>query len=200
MIPTSIGPTRERLARDAVPLALLVLCIGTELAGEAGRALLRYDRAGVLDGEIWRLISGSFVHLGPRHLVLNLAALVALWLLAPAALRGRRGAIAIGGGALGVGLGLFGLAPAIAWYVGVSGVLHGSLAVAAQGFLRARDSLGVPLALLLVGKLLWENAAGPLPFTAAAAGGPVIVVAHLYGTLGALVAVLGAEVLSRRPL
>lgn len=207
MIPTSSRPTAEpsptlraRLSRDAVPIALLVGCVATELFGDAGRGWLRYERAAVLAGEAWRLLSGSVVHLGPRHLVLNLAALVALWALAPAAVRGRRGALAIAGGALGVGAGLLVFAPAVGWYVGVSGVLHGLLAVAARDLVRARDALGIPLALLLLAKLIWESGAGPLPFTAQAAGGPVIVVAHLYGTLGALLAVVVAEALAKRRL
>ena len=204
MIPTSSTPTRRtlraRLALDAVPLVLLLACAATELAGDAGRASLRYERAGVAAGELWRLLTSSIVHLGPRHLVLNLAALVALWALAPDTLRGRRGAVAILGGALGVGLGLYALAPAVGWYVGVSGVLHGLLAIAARDLIRARDALGIPLALLLVAKLAWESAAGPLPYTAAAAGGPVIVVAHLHGTLGALIAVVAAERFATRRL
>jgi rhomboid family GlyGly-CTERM serine protease len=207
MIATSSRPTadpsptlRARLLRDAVPIALLVGCVAAELFGDAGRGWLRYERAAVLAGEAWRLLSGSVVHLGPRHLVLNLAALVALWALAPAAVRGRRGALAIAGGALGVGAGLLVFAPAVGWYVGVSGVLHGLLAVAARDLVRARDALGIPLALLLLAKLIWESGAGPLPFTAQAAGGPVIVVAHLYGTLGALLAVVVAEALARRRL
>lgn len=188
------------MMRDAAPLALIFACVATELLGDAGRAALRYDRAGVFAGEAWRLLTGSFVHLGPRHLVLNLAAVVALWALAPATLRGARGAIAIGAGALGVGLGLLALAPQVGWYVGVSGVLHGLLAIAARDMLRERDALGYALAVLLVVKLLWESTAGPLPFTAQAAGGPVIVQAHLFGTLGALLAVVAAEALAERRL
>lgn len=207
MIPTSPSATDDppltplaRLARDAVPIALLAICVAAELFGDAGRGALRYERVAVIGGELWRLLTGSIVHLGPRHLALNLAALVALWALAPLAVRGRRGALAIGGGALGVGVGLLAFAPEVGWYVGVSGVLHGLLAIAARDLLRARDALGIPLALLLVAKLLWESAAGPLPYTSAAAGGPVIVVAHLYGTLGALFAVVAAEGIARRRL
>ena len=207
MIPTSSRSTvdppsalRAWLLRDVVPIALLAVCIVAELFGEAGRAALRYERTAVMAGEAWRLLTGSIVHLGPRHLALNLAALVALWALAPEVVRGRRGALAIGGGALGVGLGLLAFAPAVGWYVGVSGVLHGLLAVAARDLLRVRDRIGLALALLLVVKLLWESGVGPLPFTAQAAGGPVIVIAHLYGTLGSLLAVVVAEALAARRL
>ncbi len=207
MIPTSSSasadpsPTlRARLARGTVPIALLISCAAAELLGDVGRLALRYDRAAILDGEAWRLLTGNIVHLGARHLVLNLAALVALWALAASVLRGMRGAIAIGGGALGVGLGLLTFAPQVGWYVGVSGVLHGLLAVTARDLIRARDPLGIALAVLLVAKLLWESGAGPLPFTAQAAGGPVIVEAHLYGTLGALLALVVAEAFTKRRL
>jgi membrane associated rhomboid family serine protease len=41
--------------------------------------------------------------------------------------------------------------------------------------------------LLVCGKLLWEQAVGPLPGSAEVAGGKVIVDAHLYGAIGGLV-------------
>ena len=40
----------------------------------------------------------------------------------------------------------------------------------------------------LVAKLAWEQTLGPLPMTARTAGGPVIVNAHLYGSLGGVLA------------
>jgi hypothetical protein len=93
---------------------------------------------------------------------------------------------------LGVGVGLFAFAPGVGWYVGLSGALHGMLAAVVLDacFDRAQRRWGLALAGALVAKLAWEQVAGPLPFTAAAAGGPVIVAAHLHGALaGALAAV-----------
>jgi membrane associated rhomboid family serine protease len=48
--------------------ALLLLPV---LAGDAGRAALRYDRVGLADGQLWRLLTGHFVHLGLEHAALN---------------------------------------------------------------------------------------------------------------------------------
>ena len=42
---------------------MLALILGLALAGEAPRELLRWDRAGIADFELWRLVSGHFVHL-----------------------------------------------------------------------------------------------------------------------------------------
>src|SRR5687767_15643686 len=41
------------------------------LTGESGRELLRYERAAVLQGQYWRLLTGHLVHGSGQHLVLN---------------------------------------------------------------------------------------------------------------------------------
>ena len=80
------------------------------------------------------------------------------------------------------------LEPQLVWSVGLSGVLHGLIlggAVLDIGFgCRAR----VVLIGIVLAKLAWEQVYGALPFTAEAAGGPVVVAAHLYGGLGGLLA------------
>ncbi len=90
--------------------------------------------------------------------------------------------------ALGVSLGLLLLNPGLDWYVGFSGALHGLIiagAVAATA--TYARGFGAVLLLCVTGKLVWEQWAGPLPGSAEAAGGNVIVDAHLYGAVAGLV-------------
>lgn len=169
------------------PLWLLgVLALAASLGGMNG--LLRYERAAVLAGEWWRLASGQLVHLGLAHLAMNLAGLALIgWVFAPG-LDARQWLWVLAGSWLAIVAGFLVLEPQLAWYVGLSGLLHGLLLGAAlldRGYPVAIriGVIGVTLA-----KLAWEQWAGALPFTAEAAGGPVVVDAHLYGGLGGLLA------------
>jgi hypothetical protein len=68
--------------------------------------------------------------------------------------------------------------------VGLSGILHGYV-VAGALLLAARQSrIGLGLLASVAAKVAWEQYAGPIPFTQASAGGPVVVAAHLYGAVG----------------
>lgn len=191
---------RDLARRWGMPAALALLAVGAELGGDAARAALRYQRDAILDGELWRLLTGNLAHLGPRHLALNLAGLALVAGLGGRALEGARGAVVAIAAMLGVGLGLLALEPGVAWYVGLSGALHGLLAALVLDAVAERDDRGwaVALGVALAAKLAWEQLAGPLPFTAEAAAGPVIVAAHLHGAVaGALASVawsLGARV------
>lgn len=148
--------------------------------------LWRYSHKAVLAGEAWRLLSGHLVHLGLSHLLLNLAGLGLVMFLFG------RGVSAAGWlwllfcSWLVLAAGFLGFSPDIAWYVGLSGVLHGLIlggALLDRGFPCLERNI---LILLVVFKLLWEQQYGALPLTAEAAGGPVVVDAHWYGGIGGL--------------
>ena len=174
-----------RVLRRHWPLLVVLLpCLLLACFGEAGRAALRYDRAAILHGELWRLVTGSFVHLGPGHLAEDMAGLVLLWLLFWEAWPGWRMPLLTLWGSLAVGLGLFLGDPGIGWYVGISGALDCLWAAGALELIRRRDRFGWPLMGFLLIKLAYEQLLGPLPFSVAGTGGAVIVDAHLYGALG----------------
>jgi rhomboid family GlyGly-CTERM serine protease len=143
---------------------------------------LRYERS-LLGGEPWRLLTGHFTHLGWTHLALNLAGLAAVWALLGALLRPTAWLAVLLGCALGVSCGLYFLDPGLAWYVGLSGVLHGMFVGGAlAGLGRAR----LFHALLLVGvvaKVAYEQVAGADVGSAELVGGAVVVNSHLYGVL-----------------
>jgi len=185
MVDTGLTP-RGRI-RAAVA-ALIALCTLLQVAGLA--PLMRYDRGAIAAGELWRLVTGHLVHLGPMHLALNAAGLVLV-----AALVGNRLGVGAWGvvfltTALTISGGLWLAAPRLTWYVGLSGVLHGLLVAGAVRAAQDVRERWFALAVLLVValKLAWEQAVGSMPATAALAGGRVVVDAHLYGALGGLAA------------
>ena len=72
--------------------------------------------------------------------------------------------------------------------MGLSGILHALFASGAITSLYARQDNAILLLAALVIKLVWEQLAGPIPLTEASSGGAVIVDAHLWGSLGGLLA------------
>lgn len=177
-----------------VPFAFALVCIGTAAWRDAARALLRYERQAIADGEVWRLFSGHFVHLGFRHLALNLAGFALVWLLV-----GRRygtrqwlfiAAICIAA----TSAGFWWLDPGLRWYVGLSGVLHGLLLAGAIQGIRWVPWESAAMCAFVIAKLAYEQLVGPLPGSEVAAGGTVVVSAHLYGAAGG---VLGAAIFWR---
>jgi len=150
---------------------------------------LRFDRQAILDGEVWRLISGNFVHLGWNHLWMNLAGLFLIWMLFARFFNNANWLFIIITSAAAVGGGLLFFNPELNWYVGLSGLLHGMFVA---GVIRA-ITLGyraeILLFILLTGKLIWEQISGALPGSMDLAGGNVVVDAHLYGAIAGLLCV-----------
>lgn len=163
---------------------------------------LRYDRAAILGGEYYRLVSGHFVHLGWSHLALNLAGLgLGTWLFGADRSPGWwLGATLVA--ALACGLGLLVWSPGVRWCVGLSGVLHGLMVVGFGGWALAGDRWALVLLAVVVGKMTWEQLGGDMPWEAALAGGRVITDAHVWGAVGgaAWLAVDTALRLARRRL
>lgn len=173
--------------RAHVPAALLSLVVlAIALGGDSVAVWLRYDRQAVSDGEFWRLFSGHLVHASGPHAALNLAGLGLLSLLFAPALPAVRWAVVFVSLALATGSALYFLEPALAWYVGLSGVLHGMYIVGVAGDCARVTShtcllwavMGVKLTLEQLG---WLHAGGT-------PDDRIVVNAHLYGALAGLVA------------
>jgi rhomboid family GlyGly-CTERM serine protease len=149
--------------------------------------LLRYDRAAIAAGQWWRLITAHFVHLTFRHAALDLGGLVLLWALFARDLRPLQWTVVILAAVAAIDCGLWLRDPAIVWYLGLSGVLHGVLAAGAFVRIRRGDPEGWVLAGLLLAKVTYEQMHGQMPF---AGDMPVVVDAHLYGVVGGLAAAI----------
>lgn len=175
------------------PLIITGLLLLPMLMPPAWQTTLEYQRQTIGSGELWRLVTGHLVHLGWGHLLMNL---LGFWLIWHLFLRQDTGLIVCAGGllllTLGTSLGLYLFSPGIAWYRGLSGVLHGVLLWSLLREMKPYPlSSGILLGLLMA-KLLWEQTSGPVPGSETVAQGRVIVDAHLYGGLsGALLWGLG---------
>ncbi len=178
----------RRLREWAAIVVLLGACVVLAAGGDEWRELGRYQRDAIENGEYWRLLSGHLVHLGLGHLWPNLAALVVIGVLFEDLFDNGDWWRTTLASAAAIDLGLYWLEPDVQWYVGLSGVLHGFVAAGALALLLRRQPLGGVLALGLGAKLAFEQVVGPVPFTAASVGGPVVVAAHLYGAVGGAMA------------
>ncbi len=171
-----------------VPGIVVLVALALMLSGDSGRDWLRFDRGGVVAGEVWRLLSGHFVHLGISHTLLNLAGLILVWFLVGRAFAWQQWLLVMASSIAAIDLGLWFGSPQLEWYVGLSGLLHGMLAAGIVAGLADRHVEALILAIVVSGKLVWEQFAGPLPGSEATSGGAVIVDAHLYGVIGGTLA------------
>lgn len=168
------------------PAALALLGAVVELGGESIRQMLRYDRAAIAHGEWWRLLSGNFVHLGWVHWSFNAASLILLVLLCPDALRPQewlRRVLLVG---LGMSLGLYLLAPALATYVGLSGLIYGLFVLGLGRQAAAKDGIAIACLLFLAARIAWELVVGAPAYEQKWMGGAVVAESHLSGALAAL--------------
>lgn len=185
-----------------LPLSLTFLSLAATLSGTAVTFALRYEREAILAGQAWRLVTGNLVQAGLSHWLLNILGLWLVWLLFPGPTGRVNGLWVACVAGLATTLGLLWFSPDVRWYVGLSGLLHGLLAGALVASLPgAERRLALAVGLLLILKLTYEQHFGPLPGSEAASGVPVVVDAHLYGSIGGLTAGLfglGQAALRRR--
>lgn len=167
-----------------LPGLIVILATIFEFFGDAGREILRYDRIAVGNGQLWRLVTGHFTHLGFSHFALNALGLGLIMYLVLAQLTGRQWLLTMIIVIAGIDLGFWLLEPQLLWYVGLSGLLHGFWAAGAIGGLQTGKLETWLLPGILVAKLVYEQLVGPLPGSEDSTGGNVIVAAHLYGAIG----------------
>lgn len=168
-----------------VLLAVCALLVLLTLSGEDGRAWLRYDRAALAGGELWRLVTAHMVHLDLHHVLLNCLGLALMWILFARDYPPRQWLVIVLGSMAAIDAGFALWDSTLRWYVGSSGALHGVMAAGTLAHLRRRERDGWLLAAFLIGKLAWEQGVGALPLSGS---DPVVVDAHLFGAAGGLAA------------
>jgi rhomboid family GlyGly-CTERM serine protease len=155
---------------------------------------LAYQRAAILRGQLWRLLTAHLVHVGAAHLAWNLAGLALVAATLARQMDARAWAAASLAAALGSSLGVYFLRPEVRAMAGLSAVLHGLLGAGAVAAVRRGQRAGWLLLAVLAAKLASEQVLGAPTALGTALGGAIAVDAHLYGALAGGLAGLAARV------
>lgn len=166
--------------------AILLLALILMALNEQQVRLLQFDRDAILSGQLWRLLTANFVHLGWGHFLMNAAGALLVLLFFGRCLSPRAWLISFTVCSVFIALMVIWLNPDILWYVGLSGTLHGLFVVGGLADVRLRPLEGWLFLALVTAKLTWEQVFGALPGSNELAGGPVLTDAHLYGAVGGL--------------
>lgn len=167
-------------------VAALILLWTLAAGGDSLTQALRYDRVAIDHGEWWRLATAHWVHLGLRHLILDSAGLVLLWVLYARELTPGAWLWVGVWATAAIDLGLWWGEPEIQWYLGISGLLHAGWAAGAAVLTLRRAPFGILMLAILTLKLALEQRHGVSLIDATL---PVVTAAHLYGALGGVMAV-----------
>src|SRR5690606_32556256 len=165
------GSILRRSTGWVVPLVLTAFSLLVSLGGREAQDLLRYDRTGIAEGDLWRLVTGHFAHLGLSHMLLNIAGLALVWLLVGSAWTLWQWALITLVSLAFIDLGFWFFDPNLSWYVGLSGLLHSMLVAGIIGRIREAPVESLALGVIVLAKVAWEQFAGPLPGSESSAGG-----------------------------
>lgn len=171
-----------------LPVAVLILLMA--VVQYLGPEVTRYQTNRIVEGEWWRLLSGHWVHANWMHYVLNMAGL-----LLCVALTDIRWSLWQWGWRLlmlatGISLCFLVFHPDIGWYVGFSGVLFGLYVLAACTTLVKQPLISSLLLVFIALKIILEQWSSVKMTSSELIGVPVLVDAHLYGVLIALLLVI----------
>ncbi len=165
-------------------LAVIGLAMVVSVVPVLSRWLV-FDRAAIIGGQWWRLITGNWVHFSADHLLADAVAVG----MAGALIERREGMRVFwlyAAAAAGVGLAVFFLAPTVVQYGGLSGVACGAFGYLALSEIKrssVRRWTPALVLVLLVAKVGWEYATGRALFVNTNDSMMVLPLAHAAGLL-----------------
>ena len=167
-------------------------------------AVLEFDRQAIHRGELWRLVTGNFVHWSAEHFLLDAGAFAVVGFLYERHVR--QYPCVLLACALAVGFGVFALLPDMATYRGLSGVDSGQFAAAlwAETGLarieRRRWLWLAPVFAVFCTKVLWEMVSGQMFFGTESLGniGSPVALAHAAGIAAAVILLAGLSLSQAR--
>ncbi len=167
-----------RFVAVIIPVMTLMQLIGPET--------FRYERDWSSSGEIWRIVTGHWVHVGWIHLLLNGLGLVVCVSLTTPGWSAKRWLVSTLIMAIGISLLITLFNPEVQDYAGHSGILYGLYVLGAISLFPRDRLIAILVVVAIVTKVLMEQFNFYDFNTADVIGAPVIVDAHLYGLLMAI--------------
>jgi rhomboid family GlyGly-CTERM serine protease len=129
------------------------------------------------------------VHASFIHTVWNVIGLWLAFIILLDAASPRDFAILLLASTVAIGVGLLAFAPDIGLYIGFSGTTHGLYAGGALLLMvRGRPWFGLLVLAVILAKIGYEQLYGPVPVSSGALGEGIATEAHLFGTVGGLIA------------
>jgi rhomboid family GlyGly-CTERM serine protease len=148
---------------------------------------LVYQRGLIAQGEVWRLITGHFLHTNGYHLSMNLAALILLCLLHGKFYNIKNYSLLFLFSTLFCSAALYIFDPKLIQYVGLSGVLHGIFVWGALMDILKQDKTGYLLLCGVIVKIIHEQLYGASTDLMSLIDANVAISAHLWGAIAGLV-------------
>nr|WP_228517569.1 rhombosortase [Aliidiomarina indica] len=179
------------------PLGVSALLLGIFSLPESYLFQLTFEREFIAQGELWRLLTGQFVHLTWSHLILNVMGLWVMYLLFAEHISGWRYGGLVIALALASNLGMYLFDPEIHRYVGFSGVLYGLFAWGALLDVSKNIKFGWLLLIGVLFKVTWEYLQGPVELGAATVS-QLATSSHFFGMVGGLTVALAMLIWSIR--
>ncbi|MEM7165267.1 MAG: rhombosortase [Planctomycetota bacterium] len=186
MISDVEAPATRRLWSLRSPLLLAGAAAAVWFLGV--ESWLALDRSAVVDGQLWRLVTGHWTHASAEHLLWDSLAFVVL-----AAFVRREGAAAYWGallaGSFGIAVGFLLWAPELAEYRGLSGLCSVFFGVLVVRFFARAKAANDRFGLVAVGiagvafvvKVVFEFVSGSAVFVSGAGGMVPVPLAHALG-------------------
>ena len=176
-------PTQLKFLAGPISVALFI--VFASLIPTVFVEALYLEPSKVYSGELWRVISGQFLHSNYAHMWMNIAGLALVWALHGDHYRIEHFWVLSLVGMLLVGT-LVTVFSEYGVYTGFSGVLHFLLAYGAMVDIKNKDRTGYLLLIGLISKVVYENIFGAAKSTEQLIEASVAVDAHAFGLVTGL--------------
>ncbi len=170
-----------------LPLTTAIIALLLAVFHDTINPVFAYDRSLILSGELWRLLTGNFMHTNWMHFGLNMGGLGLIWLVYSdlATFRWQLSFLLLP--LLGCTLLLLAFSPDMERYVGLSGGLHGTIVAFGLADFRKNRLLSILLVIGVSVKLIYEQLYGSSESIEQLIAANVAVDAHLWGAISGLI-------------
>lgn len=166
---------------------IITLCCSLLFVGQSlSLSWLEYDRGLIAQGQVWRILTGNFLHTNGWHLLMNLVGLILLSQLFGRGYSHWTFILFTLTNCVMVGALLYWFTPDIYYYVGLSGYLHGLFVFGCLDEIRRGIKFSYLLLLGIAAKIFHEQFYGAASEISELINAAVAVDAHLYGAITAV--------------